>query len=382
MKVVLSIDSIRYPLTGIGRYTYELAHQLALLPAISELLLMRNFGFTTDLPGEQDTPPRVAMDWRGMLLKNPLSRGLIRAMLPTLRGRALRRHQGAVYHGPNFYLPRHKGPSVATFHDVSVYSCAQFHPAERVRYMRGEIEDALKRATFLITPSEFVRSEVMQLFGVSADRIRATPLAGSPDFRPRDASETRSVLTPLGLTHNEYTLFVGTVEPRKNISALLDAYEGLPESMRLRWPLILAGHKGWSSETLHARLRQAEAAGWLRYLDYLPNQQLATLFAGARLFVFPSLYEGFGLPVLEAMKSGVPIVCSDRASLPEVAGPGALMFEAEDIAAQRECIVRGLEDEDWRRREVSRSLAHASQFSWERCARQTVEIYAEARRLA
>ncbi|HYG44143.1 MAG TPA: glycosyltransferase family 1 protein [Bordetella sp.] len=383
MKVVLSIDSVRYPLTGIGRYTFELARQLTTLPEIPELLLMRNFGFATDLPtGNQDTPPRVLVDWRGMLLKNPLSRGLIRSMLPTLRGRALRAHGNAVFHGPNFYLPRHQGPSVATFHDVSVYSCPQFHPAERVRYMRGEIEDALQRATCLITPSEYVRNEVVRLFGVAADRVKATPLAGSPDFRPRGAGETQAVLQSLGLRHNGYTLFVGTIEPRKNINALFDAYESLPEPLRRRWPLILAGHKGWSSETLHARLRMAETAGWLRYLDYLPDQQLATVFAGARLFVFPSLYEGFGLPVLEAMKSGVPMICSNRASLPEVAGPGALLFEADDAAAQRDCIIRGLEDENWRHGEVARGLAHSAQFSWQQCARLTADTYAEACRLA
>ena len=133
-----------------------------------------------------------------------------------------------------------------------------------------------------------------------------------------------------------------------------------------RWPLVLAGYHGWQSETLHKRIQDAVTAGWARYLGYVANEDLPILFAGARLFVFPSHYEGFGLPVLEAMASGVPVVCSNSSSLPEVTGGAALMCDALDVHKLNQLIVVGLEDESWRVGAVTKGLAQSSKFSWER----------------
>ncbi|MOA25446.1 D-inositol 3-phosphate glycosyltransferase [compost metagenome] len=172
-----------------------------------------------------------------------------------------------------------------------------------------------------------------------------------------------------------YSLYVGTIEPRKNIETLLDAYERLPLALRRRWPLILTGYKGWRSEEIHGRIEDAQRAGWARYLGFVPGEDLPLLFAGARLFAFPSLYEGFGLPVLEALSSGVPVVCSNSSSLPEVAGEAALMSEPLDVETLTANLQRGLEDDAWRTMAIASGLRHAATFSWERCARQTIEVY-------
>jgi glycosyltransferase involved in cell wall biosynthesis len=138
---------------------------------------------------------------------------------------------------------------------------------------------------------------------------------------------------------------------------------------------VLTGYQGWNSEALHDRMADAGRAGWARYLGFVSAEQLPLLFAGARLFVFPSLYEGFGLPVLEAMASGVPVVCSNASSLPEVAGGAAAMCDSGDVDALCRLILMGMEDDSWRNDAIKRGLDQAAKFSWQRCAKETIEAY-------
>lgn len=374
LKVILSVDPVRYPLTGIGRYTYELAHQLAGMPNLRSLRFFAGARFCDSVP----VPAQAAAPsgWaRRQILKSRLAVGLYRLAAPRLKARALSGFEDHVFHGPNFYLPPFGGCGVVTMHDLSPYAWEHCHPPERVRYMRAEIELSLKRASLLITDSEFTRREVAHHFGWPEERIRAVPLASAAEFRPRSPAEIAPVLRSYALAARGYCLFAGTIEPRKNISVLLDAYEMLPRAVRTRWPLILVGYRGWGSDRLHARIAVAERDGWARYLGFVPSEHLPALYAGARLFAFPSLYEGFGLPVLEAMASGVPVVCSDSSSLPEVVGDAAVMCAADDVDSLADSIARGLEDEDWRSDAIEKGLRRANRFNWQRCAQETVAAY-------
>ena len=378
MKVILSVDSIKFPLTGIGRYTYELAKQLQLQRDL-EFKLFSNGTIVLGLPkhGEAKAKSNIVARLRMQLRKSNLVTRVYQTLVGIRSQIALRSHREAIFHGPGFYLPKFSGHSVATFHDLSIFTWAHCHPPERVRFMQRELKLTIKRASLLITDSEYTRQEIASYFGYPLDKIRTVPLACSSDFHPRDAIETNSILNKFGLEHDGYTLFAGTIEPRKNIESLLDAYNVLPDTLRFRWPLVLAGYQGWQSEKLHERIESAVTAGWARYLDYVANDDLPILFAGARLFVFPSHYEGFGLPVLEAMASGVPVVCSNSSSLPEVAGGAALMCDALDVKKLTQLIVLGLEDESWRVEAVAKGLAQSSKFSWERCAKETIAVYSE-----
>jgi glycosyltransferase involved in cell wall biosynthesis len=300
---------------------------------------------------------------------------LYQLTVPRMKTRTLRGCEDYVFHGPNFYLPSFGGRSLATMHDLSPYIWSDCHPPERVRYMRSEIELALSRASMLITDSEFTRREVSDYFSWPIEKIRAIPLASAGCFYPRSPELLQGLLQKFSLLKGEYTLFLGTIEPRKNLSTLLDAYESLPVSLRKRWPLILAGYSGWQSEAIFARIEKGSRSGWIRYLGYLLPEDLPLLMAGARLFVFPSFYEGFGLPVLEAMASGIPVVCSNSSSLPEVAGDAALMCDAADTKTLCQLIAKGLDDEAWRASARELGLIQAAKFSWSRCARETVEAY-------
>lgn len=377
LKVILSIDPVKFPLTGIGRYTFELARQLVRIDEIESLRFLRGARICDSIPVPAPTSGALG-GIRGRLLKSRLAVGLYRLTAPRLKARALRGLEDYLFHGPNFYLPPFGGRSVVTMHDISPYTWSSCHPPERVRYMQAEIKLSLTWASMLITDSEFTRREIASQFGWPLEKIRAVSLASSDEFHPRALVDLQMLPERYGLAPGEYSLFAGTIEPRKNLLALLDAYEMLPGAMRKRWPLVLVGYKGWNSDAIHARIARAEHAGWARYLGFVAAEDLPLIFAGARLFTFPSLYEGFGLPVLEAMASGVPVVCSNTSSLPEVAGDAAAMCDAPDVDVLSQLIAAGLEDEAWRASAHDKGLARAAQFSWQRCARETAAVYQAA----
>lgn len=375
LKVVLSVDPVQYPLTGIGRYTYELARGLE-QANIDDLKFFRGTSLLSELQVPSDVAPMTKPPaWKLYAQKSRVAVALYRKVNPLLKARALKGLEDYIFHGPNYYLPPFAGRSVVTFHDLSVYLWPKSHPPERVRYMRAEIELSLKRATALITDTEYTRQEVAKYFGWPLERIHAVPLASSPVFRPHTFEELQPHLQSLDLKAGGYTLFTGTVEPRKNIELLLDAYALLPAAIRMRWPLVISGYHGWNSGELHAKLTTAQAEGWLRYLGFVPSDTLPGLMAGARLFAFPSWYEGFGLPVLEAMACGVPVVCSNASTLPEVAGDAAAFHDPSDLDALVCQLGVGLEDDVWRASAAKAGIRQAAKFSWERCAQQTLEVY-------
>jgi alpha-1,3-rhamnosyl/mannosyltransferase len=377
LKVILSIDPIKYPLTGIGRYSYELSKALADNEHIDSLCFLRGSRVCTSFP-ETVKKQKSVSRLHHLLRKSRIAIALYRTTAPRIKAWALRGFEDHIFHGPNFYLPPFGGRSAVTIHDLSVFRWPECHPPERVLYMEAELELTLKRAAVLITDSEFTRLEVARQFNWPLERVYAVSLASADTFHPREPSVLSPLLGRYGLSSDGYCLFSGTIEPRKNIDTLLDAYVMLPAPARRKWPLVLTGYQGWNSDRLHKRIDGAVREGWARYLGYVPWDHLPSLFAGARLFAFPSLYEGFGLPVLEAMASGVPVVCSNSSSLPEVAGDAAGMCASLNVDELSRLILVGLEDENWREIAIGRGLERAAQFSWKRCADETIAAYEAA----
>lgn len=381
MDIVLSVQPIRFPLTGIGRYTLELARHLSEVADIEHLAFFGDDDFVDGLPvpgGGPSAPSSLLTRIKHRLARNPVLLEIYRKRVHERRGGALKDYADYLYHGPNFYLPPFPGRSVVTIHDLSVFTMPEHHPVERVMYIRKEVEFALKQATFLITDAEYTRHEVAEYFGWPIERVRSAALACGPEFYPRPSDILSPDLARHGLTPGGYALYTGTIEPRKNIVRLIEAYGRLPRPLRTRFPLVLAGYKGWKNEEAMERLRTAEGEGWVRYLGFVSENDLPLLFAGARLFTFPSLYEGFGLPILEAMASGVPVVTSTSSTLPEVAGDAAAMCDPEDVESLTRLIAQGLDDERWRDTAIERGLAQAGRFSWKRCAEETAAIYRSA----
>ncbi len=386
MKIIFGADAIRYPLTGIGRYAYELGRRLPEASGIESTLYYANGSISPNMvirpnTGDLNEKAKVRMRrWAGSV---PLLSKAYHKLLASQQQRALSKLNSSqyIFHGPNFYLPEYAGPCVATFHDLSVFLWPECHPKSRVRHMSHELTQSIKRAQVLLTDTEYTRQEIASYFAYPLERIVVAPLAASAEYRPRSADEVAPVLAHMGLHYGCYALFVGTLDPRKNISLLLDLYERMPQPLRLRFPLVVAGFEGWDNANTIARLRAGERGGWARYLGFVDETTLPLLYAGARVFLYPSRYEGFGLPVVEAMASGVPVICSNASCLPEVVEDGATLIPADDLEQLHEMLLRALEDDAWRTAASARGLQRASHFSWEKTTTATLGAYRLAEQL-
>ena len=380
MKILLDVSAVSLPLSGIGRYTLELAGQLPRCPGVEEVVYLAGDRVQADFnPAAIQPPPPASRfrQWLKPLLPYKLLLGPYRRRRARALAASLHDYRDYLFHSPNFSLPPVEGRAVVTLHDLSVFHFPQFHPRDRVNYLRDQIAHSIARADHLVTDSAFVRGELLQLFGLPADRVTAVPLGVDAAFRPRQAGELQAVMARYGLRAGAYLLSVGTIEPRKNLAALLRAHQGLDRAQRRQYPLVIAGAYGWNSGPLMAQLEQLRSAGELIYLDYVPEPDLPALYAGAAAFCYLSFYEGFGLPVLEAMASGVPVICASGSALDELCAGSAEQADPHDDAAILASLKKVLDDPAWRSEATERGLARAATFTWQNSARQLATLFAE-----
>jgi alpha-1,3-rhamnosyl/mannosyltransferase len=284
-----------------------------------------------------------------------------------------------VFHATNFLLthPVDRAKRVVTFHDLTVLLFPQWHPAKRLREMRAGLPASVAVADRIIVVSHATKDDVVKHLAVDPERIAVVPLAVDASFRPLPRADVETALAPLGLAPGSYLLFLGTREPRKNLGRLLEAAVRTGADVG---PLVIAGADGWGTDDLRPRIAELARQGRVRALGYVPEALRPALLSGARVFVYPSLYEGFGLPPLEAMACGTPAVTSNVSALPETVGDAALMIDPLDVDALADAIRRLWQDEALRAELRARGLARAREFSWERTARLTLAAYVEATR--
>jgi alpha-1,3-rhamnosyl/mannosyltransferase len=375
IRLAMNGSSLLVPHTGIASYTRNLALALR-ASGEAELMMFYGVGWSSEI---RSSPLPGSGGLKDAVLKLiPRPYWLRRLGIQQRRfDSGVRRHRFELYHEPAFLPFRFAGPIVITIHDLSPLRYPETHPADRVRNFRQYLPDAIARAARILVDSEFVGREVIGMFGVDAARVRTTHLGVSADYRPRTPAETAPCMAKYGLERGRYIFAVGTLEPRKNLIQAIEAHASLPQAARQRAPLVVAGAKGWITGELEARLDAAERRGDVRWLGYVPAVDLPLLYAAARFLVYPSLYEGFGLPVLEAMASGVPVITSNQASLPEVAGDAAIMVEPRDGASLRDAMLRLLEDDREVHRRIELGCAQAAKFTWRTCADRTLAVYRE-----
>ena len=378
LRVILNADAIMPPLTGIGRYALELGRGLPAHADITDLKLYSIHQWIADADTALIANAPFARARKRMPFKTQALEfsAWLRGELFRWRARGMRDY---LLHTPNYILMPFDGPTATTVHDLSWIRYPQTHPVERVAFMNRHMARTLERANLVFTDSEFVAGEIADVFAYPRERIRVVPLGVDAAFRPHGRDEIAATLEKHRLADRAYLLVIATQEPRKNLARLARAYAALPAGLRARHPLVIAGGRGWLNDELEGAIAPLESRGQARRLGYVDEADLPALYAGAHAFAFPSLYEGFGLPVLEALASGVPALTSRGSSLGEIArdaqGDIALCVDALDEDALREGLARLLEDDAWRAQAAPRGIAHARRFTWARCVDATVEGY-------
>ena len=289
--------------------------------------------------------------------------------------RTVQRQSFDLFHALNF-LP-FADPGVVTLpviYDLSFLRYSEAHPRERLRRLE-RLPDVLDKAPLVQTISQFSRDEISSAYKYPKDRIFVAPPAASAMFRPLGPDVTRADLTELGIS-SQYLLAVGTLEPRKNLRTLIAAYETLPRVERDRAPLVIVGGQGWGQLELPPATARLQSEGSVIFLGAVSNQQLRSLYEGAIALLFPSIYEGFGMPVVEAMACGTAVVHSSGTSMDEISGDLAVRLPALDVAAWADAIgasIAGSEIGDSADR--TERMARAGQFDWLRSARLVRAAY-------
>ncbi len=275
------------------------------------------------------------------------------------------------------FIPPQRGARkhLITVHDLNFIYFPEFLTAESKRYYNDQIQWAVDHADHITADSEATRQDVIEHLGVDPAKITTVYLAANPLYsQAYDQAEIAATLAQHNLPPG-FILFVGTLEPRKNIPMLLRAYKVMREETAVDVPLILVGSKGWIYDEIFATIEQLGLSDQVRHLSGIFDQQLAHLYHAAGVLVTPSHYEGFGLPALEAMHCGCPVIVSDRGSLPEVVGTAGLLLESDDERGWAEALARVLTDSDLRANMAAQGKAQAATFSWPRTAGQMLALY-------
>ncbi|HKG58265.1 MAG TPA: glycosyltransferase family 1 protein [Pyrinomonadaceae bacterium] len=344
MNIALDGMPLASPLTGVGHYTAELARSLAAV-APSD-----SFTFISS---------------HGLLKRRWWSLGLPLHLL---------RNSFDLFHGTNYEIPFwSRRPTVVTIHDLSLMLLEGVHREELIGRSRWRLPWMAKRASRIITPSNSIKKELCEAFKIHPDKVAVTPEAPRAVFKRREDPE---LLRRLGI-EGDFILFVGTIEPRKNLHRLVEAFDQILRNTSLSPKLVIAGGQGWMMDDFVSFIAEKGVADRVCLTGYLHDEELCALYSTCAAFIYPSLYEGFGLPPLEAMACGAPVITSRTPALMETAGDAARLVDPKNIDDIAHAMTEMLSDEKARDHYAELGKVQVKKFTWEQTALKTLEIYRE-----
>lgn len=355
-----------YQVGGISAYIINLVQALAELGSEHRFTLFKS---------RKDSHDGVVSGGEGIASANlwtPCHHRLERWAL----GAELLPHRLDLLHSPDFIPPAFGARyRIITVHDLNFLLYPDFLTAESRRYYNGQIEWAVKAADHILADSHHTRSDLIDRLAVPPEKISTVHLAASPIYEKKcRAEDVARTLSQLDLEPG-YILFVGTLSPRKNVQTILRALELLARQDGTELKLVLAGARGWLADDLFKAIEGSPVSSLITHLPDMTDIQMAHLYSAAGVLVIPSLYEGFGLPVIEAMHCGCPVIASNRSSLPEVVGEAGILLDPSDVVAWAESISNMLADSDERQRIIELGAKQARRFTWRRTAEQTLAVY-------
>jgi len=360
MRIGIEACILTRPLTGVGIYTSRLVSAMAKLDGVEGIVLFAN----------GDIPDFDAPNVRTVRYRNRVQHLAIQLELPKL----LAENRIDILHGPNFYLPlRGKTPMAVTIHDLS----SQFFPGQhsfKHRLSQKFLRPSMKKAERIIAVSEFTSQEIGRYCPSAEGKIRVVHNGVGENFVPAGDVAKAEIVQRYGLP-DRFALFVGTLEPRKNVGHLIEAFGKASNIEDLK--LVIAGGKGWLYDEIFESVKKLGLEDRVIFPGYIPSEDLPALYSSAEFFCYPSIYEGFGLPVLESMACGTPVLTSFNSSMSEVAGEAALLADPMDIDSISEGISKLASEEELRKNLAERGLWRAKKFSWKSCATKTLDIYRE-----
>lgn len=355
---------------GIGRYTRGIVGALARLDHANQytLIVPADIGALPHSIGEgQMRMQRLPLpEW-------PLTIAWHRLRLPLY----VELFTGALdlFHSPDFVLPPvHRARTIITVHDLSFLRFPQCAARGLVEYLSAVVPRSLRRADLVLADSAWTRQDLIEMLHVAAEKIVVVPAGVGPEYHPISDQATLAAVRERYNLPRRFLLHVGTLEPRKNLIRLMEALRAIAD----RDPelcLVLVGGKGWLYEDIFASVARLGLAGRVIFPGYIAEADLPAVYNLAEALAYPSLYEGFGIPPLEAMACGVPVVSSNSSSLPEVVGDAALLVEPTDTAALADALLRALSDNELRQTLRRRGLERAAAFSWPAAAQKLLDAY-------
>lgn len=364
MRITIDATSLLLRSAGIKSYTYywmKALRQIAGDDSIRGYPLLNQLGelhHDRSMVPFGTTYPRLAMLYASNLAGPSVLDALI-------RGSDIFHASNQIHHAPR------KALLTATIHDLTCWKMPELHTAANVAADQRFADRILRQAHGIIAVSDATREDAIELLGIDEDRIETIHSGVSEAFFHVSVDEVLAIKEDLGL-NKPYALFVGTVEPRKNLDRLLDAWLGLPSDIRQEFELIIAGPIGWAPET---EKRLSAGATGVRRLGYVAEEALPALTAGALLFAYPSLYEGFGFPVAQAMAAGVPVLTSDISALPEVTGGDAALVDPLSVNEIRSTLQQLLTSPSMREDLAIRGKERAQNYRWTKCARRSMLFF-------
>jgi glycosyltransferase involved in cell wall biosynthesis len=373
LKILVNAIPLTCLLTGISRYVRQLYTELDQFPDV-EITYFDGNRILKNMPsqaGPGKWSRAISAIWK---LPDPVVfavRTLHWWKFEMLLRRACRKGCYDIYHETGFVPAAMSAvPTVYSIYDLSLIKFRHAHPKERVWFYDFMGRRRLHFARHILTISEFIRQEICETLALSPSKVSAVPLAPARHFYPRSAEKIDLVRRRYRLA-GRYLLFVGSLEPRKNLPLLIQAMKRSETNISL----LLVGWEGWGDKSWMQTIRESELAQRIVLTGYVDDETLACLYSGAMAFVYPSLYEGFGLPILEAMACGCPVICSDVASMPEVAGDAAIRFDPASIRDLTAAIDFLAGDQNARQRLIACGFDRAADFTWKQTAEKTRDVF-------